>query len=339
MITEAQLRGSRRRPIPWGFAELMLTGAVRRGADPGRILQRVGLTASPPPAFLSEAEFASLLRCISRVTGDEFWGLASEPLPLGGFEAICRSAARARTLDAALRSASRVLRLLLRDVVVRLSREADSAVVTISPRPAWPATSESALIFLIYGLGCWLVGNPLPVQGVDVRGGPSPHDAALTRYYRAPLNYDRPRTRLLMPADVLELPIAIDARRLETFITTAPLGLVVRYRDPLSMAERLRGVLQRRPGGPSDLQTTARSLAVTPQTLHRRLAAEGFTFQGLRDEVRRDLAIELLADARKSLDEIALMLGFAEHSSFHRAFRRWTGMSPGVFRPSRPDPR
>ena len=337
MTSGAHPRSSRHRPIPWHFAELMLAGAETRGAACERILRRVGLTSSPPPPFLSVAEFAALLRQITRVTGDEFWGLASEPLPLGAFEALCRSAARARTLNGALRAGARALRLTLRDVLVRLTRDADAAFITIAPRQAWPPASESALLFLIYGLACWLVGRPLPIEGVELRGGPSPHDGALTRYYRAPLSHGCRRARLRMPALVLDWPVVIDARGLDTFISTAPLGLVVRYRDPLSMAERLRGLLQRSLARPPNLQAAAKVLSVTPQTLHRRLAAEGLTFQGLKDEVRRDLALELLSDRRKSLQEIALTLGFSEHSSFHRAFRRWTGLSPGVFRPPQAD--
>ncbi len=332
----ALVRGSasHRRPIPWGYAALMLSGAERRGADTGLILRRVGLAMGNPPSFLSEDEFTRLLRRITRVTRDELWGLASEPIPFGTFEAVCRSAARAGTLEDALKASSRTLRLALKEVVVRTYRDDATAFITIVSRHSCPPTLESALIFLIYGFVCWLAGIPLPLERVELRDGPSPRNASLTRYYRAPLEYNLPRTRLLFSTEILGRPVVINGQRLETFIRSAPLGLIVRYRDPLSLSERLRGLLQRNLAGMLDLSAAAEALSVSPQTLRRKLAAEGTTYRELKDEIRRDLAIEFLADRRKSMDDIALKLGFAEHSSFHRAFRRWTGMSPGVFRPS-----
>ena len=67
----------------------------------------------------------------------------------------------------------------------------------------------------------------------------------------------------------------------------------------------------------------------------RRLAEEGCHWQQLKDELRRDLAIHHLAQARLSVAEVASRLGFAEPSAFHRAFRQWTGGAPGDYRPPR----
>ena len=52
----------------------------------------------------------------------------------------------------------------------------------------------------------------------------------------------------------------------------------------------------------------------------------------MKDEIRRDLAIESLSLGEESVSELATRLGFSEPSAFHRAFRRWTGQAPGVYR-------
>ena len=81
-----------------------------------------------------------------------------------------------------------------------------------------------------------------------------------------------------------------------------------------------------------DLEAVARHLHVSPQTLRRHLREEGTSFQALKDELRRDIAIYHLGRADLSLQAIAEQLGFSEPSAFHRAFKKWTGLTPGAYR-------
>lgn len=81
----------------------------------------------------------------------------------------------------------------------------------------------------------------------------------------------------------------------------------------------------------------AQVLGISERTLARRLQKQGQTFDGLLDEVRRDMALQAVADPQRALGDIALSLGFAESSTFTRAFQRWTGMAPGQWRKHRED--
>lgn len=56
------------------------------------------------------------------------------------------------------------------------------------------------------------------------------------------------------------------------------------------------------------------------------------TYSDLRDAARREAALEMVSDTQAKLEGIASELGFAEYSTFHRAFRRWTGTSPTEYR-------
>jgi AraC-like DNA-binding protein len=71
---------------------------------------------------------------------------------------------------------------------------------------------------------------------------------------------------------------------------------------------------------------------VSERTLARRLAEQGQTFEGLLDDVRREYALQAVAAPTQALADIAQTLGFAESSTFYRAFQRWTGMPPGRWR-------
>ena len=84
--------------------------------------------------------------------------------------------------------------------------------------------------------------------------------------------------------------------------------------------------------GEMSIEFVARHLATTPRTLQRHLAAEGTSFDTLRNTVRKEAAAEFLADPTLSVGEVAYLLGFSEPAAFHRAFRRWYGTPPQVFR-------
>jgi AraC-like DNA-binding protein len=87
-----------------------------------------------------------------------------------------------------------------------------------------------------------------------------------------------------------------------------------------------------------DFEVLARELHTASATLRRRLHEEGESYQSIKDQLRRDLAITYLSHSDRSVMDIALELGFAEPSAFHRAFKKWTGASPGHYRRSLASP-
>ena len=91
------------------------------------------------------------------------------------------------------------------------------------------------------------------------------------------------------------------------------------------------------PQGRPRMERIAGALGVARHTLYRRLRGEGLTFEALVDRVRQRLARRLIEQEGASVKEAAYRLGFAEPAAFSRAFKRWTGKSPGeARRPRRP---
>ncbi|MDN6888112.1 AraC family transcriptional regulator, partial [Variovorax sp. CAN2819] len=80
------------------------------------------------------------------------------------------------------------------------------------------------------------------------------------------------------------------------------------------------------------LATTADVLHMSVSTLQRHLATEGTSFQALKDQLRRDLAIVRLNTSTVPLAALAEELGFADSAAFQRAFKTWTGGAPGSYR-------
>ncbi|MCY1413973.1 putative HTH-type transcriptional regulator [compost metagenome] len=88
------------------------------------------------------------------------------------------------------------------------------------------------------------------------------------------------------------------------------------------------------PDGVPSADTVAQALHLSLRSLQRHLADEGCRYDSLLDECRQNLALQHLRNANNSLSEISYLLGFADTSSFNRAFKRWTGLSPGQYRDS-----
>jgi len=84
--------------------------------------------------------------------------------------------------------------------------------------------------------------------------------------------------------------------------------------------------------GTPGLKGIAKELGMSQRTLQRRLSEYGVSHQGLLDEVRRDLSRHYLLESEMALGEVAYLLGFSEVSAFHRAFKRWTGLTPKDYR-------
>lgn len=76
----------------------------------------------------------------------------------------------------------------------------------------------------------------------------------------------------------------------------------------------------------------AQQIGLSEKGLQRKLAEEGVTFQGVYNDLRKRMALDYVSDTKIPLTEVAMMLGFSDSSAFYRAFKRWTGSTPGDYR-------
>jgi AraC-like DNA-binding protein len=85
-------------------------------------------------------------------------------------------------------------------------------------------------------------------------------------------------------------------------------------------------------GGGVSLETIAEKLSVTPRTLQRRLSDQGTSFKNVLDEVRKGLALSYITQPFIDLAELGYLLGFSDQTAFQRAFKKWTGTTPGKYK-------
>ncbi|MGW4159770.1 AraC family transcriptional regulator ligand-binding domain-containing protein [Streptomyces sp. NPDC004788] len=181
----------------------------------------------------------------------------------------------------------------------------------------------------------WLIGRRLGLRRVEF-GYPEPrHAPEYALLFRAPCVFGAPRTAVVFDRADLDAPVCRDAAALRALLRRVTTDLLVCRDDRGSrtVTTRVRHlILAALPAGPvPPPEEIAHRLAVSPQTLRRRLAAEGTSYQRLRDQVRRDHALAALTRDALSIEDLSQRLGFSEPSAFHRAFRRWTGSTPRAY--------
>jgi AraC-like DNA-binding protein len=151
--------------------------------------------------------------------------------------------------------------------------------------------------------------------------------------FGAPLRFDCRRSELRFPSDLLALPLVKADSAMARFFDRYIEGILQRTYPARSIVHSLKpAILQGLSSGDHSLERAAKSLSVSGRTLRRRLLEEGVVFRRVLDEVRCDLAKRHLEERRLTLGEIAFVLGYSDAAPFHRAFRRWTHMTPEEYR-------
>lgn len=151
--------------------------------------------------------------------------------------------------------------------------------------------------------------------------------------FRCPVGFSAASNRLYYALDLLERPLLTADARLHKVLVA---GMEEQRRARLAESDLIGHLSQviaaRLPHGEVSLEQVARSEGMSPRTLQRRLGEQQIEFSALVEDVRRALALEYVSRSRHNLTEVALMLGYSEASSFSRAFRRWTQLTPQQYR-------
>ncbi|SAP34786.1 AraC family transcriptional regulator [Caballeronia udeis] len=334
-------RGNERGTIAGDLVEEALRCAEGRGVERTGLLALAGIqpaALAAPLARVSAAQYGRLWSAVADALDDEFFGQDSHPMRRGSFALLCHAALGSRDGAQALNRIAGFLRLVLDDLQCKIDidptrvriRLADTGTETRSPRPMFVYATA---FIMIYGLLCWLVGRRIPVLAAHLR---CPEPAASDEYrlmFCDAMFFDQPASYVDLAPDCVTLPVVQTAATLKVFLREAPANFIVKYRNPDSLAARIRRKLRQSPPVDwPDSEAIAAALNMAEATLRRRLKQEGATYQSIRDALRRDLAIARLADTTQTIAEIAHALGFAEPSAFHRAFRKWTGVRPAAYR-------
>lgn len=282
--------------------------------------------------------FSALWLAVARELNDEFFGLDSRSMKVGGFALICQAVISCQHLDQAVKRMLRGFAILLDDIEAELLVEGDAALIQVNNRIANGDDrrfAEETLLILVHGLMCWLIGRRIPIDSISFAHSRPQHWREHTTMFSDAVEYNAEATTIRFDGRLLAAPVAQTAPALRRFLRTAPQSVFLKYRNEDSWTAKLRQRLRGRLGELNSwpvLDEIARAEGTTETTLRRRLEREGTSYQQIKDQLRSDIAIDYLCNSNLSVDEISGQLGFQDTSAFHRAFKRWNGLQPGEYR-------
>ena len=292
---------------------------------------------SDPDARVAASWVLRLWDYLPRRTGDESFGLwlaerlSGAPLTVAWWVILA-----SRTLGDGLARAQRYQRLL-HDAAQSEVIETPGGVIYRHQVGAPPfRASRHAIEFgfaSLVQLARRATGQDLVPELTRLKH-PAPSDLARHRRFFGPaIDFDADHDEIGFSREQLDRPLVTADDALREVVEAHARALIARLPSDERTSARAASVVCEllRDGAPR-AESVARRLGIPQRTLQRRLQAEGTSFAALVDGVRRELSERYLADPRVSTQEVAFLVGFSDVSAFHRAFVRWTGVTPARFR-------
>ena len=257
------------------------------------------------------------------------------PLELAGFWSfLLRSS---NTFGDMLRRAERYMRVVNRHSEFLLEERGDRvAMVCPHPDPSpYGAREQIVCAFLGHWIawGRQLTRVSFSVEETRFRWSAPRDRAPFQRFFGGRIDFGADEDALLLRRDVLSLPLPERTPEFVEQFEAYASALIRRMTPQSSLVERVReAIAEGLLTGSANEAIVAQRLSMTVRTMHRHLVEAGTSFRKIRDELLRQRAEELLLERRVPIGEVSYLLGYAEPSNFHRAFRRWTGFTPAEWR-------
>lgn len=324
---------------PIAFVRAMVLAYEKYGKSPEAALRQAQIA----PRLLRKRNgriTASQMETISshamQELDDEALGWFSRRLPWGSYGMLCRASLTSPTLGVALKRWCRHHRLLTDDLLHSVTVTDGMAQLIIEERPDLGPMREFCLITslrFVIGYACWLIDSRIALHETAFAfDAPEHSDLYPLLFSPGPVRFGSDWTGFRFDARYLDLAPRRDEQSMTLMLKRALPLTVLKYRRDRLLARRASECLKRRSHSAVSL---AEELNLSVRTLYRQLHEEGTSLQALKNQSRRDKAIDLLRRTERPIKQIAQTVGFRNEKSFSRAFRSWTGYAPTAHRPEK----
>lgn len=213
----------------------------------------------------------------------------------------------------------------------------ETQLVCIVRVPICPQTEDAWVAFLMRLMRILHGGDLRPLRVELTHTAPPDGDCRpYLDMFRAPVLFDGPNMVLAFAQDVMRADLPGACPELAQYNDKVATTYLAKL-DRTDVVAVRAAIIEQLPSGNSPRESVAAALCSSPETLQSRLASRSTSFHALLDSIREECARACLSQASISVTEIAYMTGFTDVSNFTRAFKRWTGQSPSVFRQQRGD--
>lgn len=323
---------------PMAFVRAILLAYERQGVNPKQALETAQIAPEDikkDTARITALQMEALSDFAMRELDDEGLGWFSRRLPWGSYGMLARASLGAPTLGLAMARWCRHHGLITDDLHLSIRTEGHRSTLVITENRNLGALREFALVSVLrnaIGLASWFIDSRLPVLSAQFPFPLPQHADAYKVLFSTKITFGAQHAAIELDARYLSLPLKRDEAAMQQMLQRALPLMVRRYRRDRLLVQRVRQILANTPDVMHSARTLADELHVSTRTLHRQLKEEGASLQTLKDEMRRNKAIELLNRTERPIKQVAQAAGFAGEKSFIRAFRAWTGYSPAEYR-------
>jgi len=317
----------------------MVRAAEARGIRTADLLEGVGLTREfldDPDARLPGPTVLALWNALRERTADPALQLAAPTsVPFGAYRVIDYLVGASATVGDGIRRFASFFRLIADAVSLGINGHDDERCLCLTRADggAVPPVYVDYVFAALVSRIRMRIRPGLRVRRVELRQPEPPAAEPYTQLFRAPVHFGAAADRLCFSAEEWDAPMDTADAALAGLLEEHARVLARRIPHKASgFRADVQQTIASAPAEGGSAEEVARALHVSVRTLQRKLVATGTTFREVSDTVRGQLAEGYLADPTVSIAEVAFMLGFSDQSSFNRAFRRWTGESPGRWR-------
>ncbi|MGI9296209.1 MAG: AraC family transcriptional regulator [Pseudomonadales bacterium] len=324
--------------VPVHYVNAMLNAAVHRGCSRSAILQQTGIAPElleQERARIPASTFAHFTASIADELQDENCGFMDRPFKPGTFAMMCYACIHCPTLGQFLERSIRFYDLLTDCMSLRLVRDKDFASYIITPQSGMMDPSHfmsQVLLGITHRMSSWLIDQAIVLQSANFTHSRPGYANEYNFLFMAPVKFEQANNSLRLSANYLDSPIKQNEQSLEKFLEVPSMQLMSNPDSDRSLVLKVRNMIKDclQDQFP-EFETVADKLHFTAVTLRRRLREEGSSYQQIKDDIRRDTAIFNLGRGSMSIEEVAESVGFSEPTSFFRAFKRWTGVTPRAY--------
>lgn len=292
-----------------------------------------------PNARVSLLQYSQFITVLMRESNDELLGQAHQSLPIGSLSMLAHWLVAAKTMGQVVHRLERFYQIMGKGMDLSIEHEQDSFAIVIGN--AYHAPDSNVFIdefcfFSIHRILCWLHKDIFPIQHLSFPfSAPSYAKDYRLMFYGAPVSFSSDRARIVFSKQLLDRPVVQNQESLERLLADPIANFLVLNFYGESWSSKVGSMIQDQLHALPTLPELAAAMKVPPYTLQRRLAEEGVNYLAIKNQVKRDAAIEKLVHTDLSIEEISSQLGFSETSPFTRTFKEWTGVPPSAYRKRR----